>query len=155
MWRPGYDFMEFFSLSTSTCVLGSKLRVSGLHTGYQDLPCKPSFLFWMVFMGESYLLSPWLNLGLHVCWLKPYHWTALSSDRFFVIFFNYLFGNMLDLCCFMAHMWLSEDNLAESKFFSTMWVPGSNSGGQTWWHTSFQYGAISLALQIFFKSLNL
>lgn len=32
MWRPGYDFMELVSLSTSICVLESKLRVSGLHT---------------------------------------------------------------------------------------------------------------------------
>lgn len=121
--------------------------------GQQDLPSEPLFLSWMVFMGESYLLSPWMNLGLHVCWLRALPLNCIIWWQ--VVFFFYLFGNLWDLCCFMAYMWLSENNLAESKFFFTMWVPGSNSGGQTWWHMSLQYEAILLALQIFFKSLNL
>lgn len=154
MWRPGYDFMELFSLSTSICVLESKLRVSGLHTWAARLTFWAFVPILMVFMGESYLLSPWLNLGLHVCWLRALPLNCIIWWQVF-FFFNYLFGNLWDLCCFMAYMWLSENNLAESKFFFTMWAPGSNSGGQTWWHMSLQYEAISLALQIFFKSLNL
>lgn len=148
MWRPEYDFMEFFSLSTSACVLGSKLRVSGLHTWAARLT------FWAVvpilngFYGWVIPPVPMIEPRTACVLIKSsttelHHWWQ-------VFFFNYLFGNMWDLCCFMAHMWLSEDNLAESKFFSTMWVPGLNLGGQTWWHMSLQYGAISLALQIFF-----
>lgn len=59
--------------------------------------------------------------------------------------------------CFMAHMRLSWDNLAEVGSLPSCGCQGSNLGGQAWWHVPLQYGAISLGLIEFFlfKSLNL